>query len=123
MPLLNSLPTDPVAKRAAVQSQIRERAVTMANQQLQALARMYNNGINFVWNHNLLSPQEVCDGLGVDAAEVFTVHGELATMITTQAVALGVDPAVLSMQLPKNDFTKNPDGTVTVGTGSYTPPA
>lgn len=83
------------------------------------LCQMQQQGINEVWRNNFgLTPQQVCDALGSDAASAFDLHSRLTSAIVKIAIAAGVTPDVIS---PTNKFTVNPDGTVTILNEPYTP--
>ena len=95
-------------KQAAVASSIKRTAVV----NYQQLVRIQKEGIRTVWNNPYgLTPQQVCDALGTDAVKVFDIHGVLTDAIVQIADRDGVTPDVA---LPKKNFTRNQDGTVTV---------
>lgn len=77
-------------------------------------------GIDLVWHGpelglHSLTPQQVCDALGTKAAKLFAWHGQLTRFLLTQGAVEGFTPAV---KFPVNAFTENPDGTITIDTGS-----
>lgn len=77
----------------------------------QAFLQMKNQFVtnfNLVWNHPTLTPQQVFDSVGTDAAGLF----QIASAIQTAANA--IVPGVLP-QTPPKSYTINQDGTVTVG--------
>lgn len=76
----------------------------------------HNDLMDRFWNNPLgLTPQQVADGIGVAAASLFLFGGKLATLCNE--VKPGSCPKV-----PTNNFTINPDGTVTILDEPYTPP-
>lgn len=85
-----------------------------------ALIRAQNDGINYIWHNEVLSPQRMCDELGVHAVKVFDRHGRITELIIELAAVEGITPTLL---WPTYAFTRNPDGTVTVHDGvPYEPP-
>lgn len=75
-----------------------------------SMIRNYNDQMKTFWkNDNGLTPQQVSDALGVRAASLFILGGQLRTFI------LSINPAVESeLENPVNKFTINPDGTVVI---------
>jgi hypothetical protein len=63
---------------------------------------------DLIWNHPSLLPQRVCDLMGDKAAGAFDAHTKLQELI------LIVDPTWVAL-VPPVEYTKNDDGTVTVG--------
>lgn len=82
------------------------------------LCRIQKLGIERIWHHPRLTPQQAVDALGSDAARIFQAHGALTQVIAAVAALDEVEPDLL---LPTHEFTVNPDGTVTVGEGPYQP--
>ena len=80
------------------------------------LCNTQKQGINMVWNNPSLTPQQVCDGLGNQAAKVFQFHSILTDTIVQIADTAGVQPDILT---PTFNFTVNSDGTVTVLSTPY----
>jgi hypothetical protein len=73
------------------------------------MLKVYNSCMSLVWQHPTLSPQQVLDAYGSDAAELFRLAATLK----------GAVNAAVAGTIPDNDtpkpFTINEDGTVTVG--------
>lgn len=85
----------------------------------QELINTQNSGIEILWKNNReLTPQEICDALGTDAAQIFKLHGILTRAIVDIATESGISPDI---RTPDNAFTVNVDGTVTVLTTPYIP--
>lgn len=81
-----------------------------------SLCRAQKQGIGMVWHDEILTPQQVCDGLGTHAGKVFQFHSILTDAIVSIATAAGIQPDILT---PTNNFTVNSDGTVTVLSTPY----
>ena len=75
---------------------------------LNQMKRTAKNVFNLVWNNSSLSPQEVCDVLGVDAAKGFDAHAKLQELIYF------IDSSWVPL-VPPVAYVKNEDGTVTIG--------
>lgn len=82
------------------------------------LCRIQKLGIERIWHHPRLTPQQAVDALGTDAAPVFQAHGALTQVIAAVAALDGAEPDIV---LPTHAFAVNPDGTVTVGEEPYEP--
>lgn len=83
----------------------------------QTLTDLQKQGINSVWNHSTLTPQEIVDALGVDAIKIFKYHGDLTALIEKIAQAEGITPDVL---YPKNTFTVDlTTGKITISDQPY----
>ncbi len=75
----------------------------------QGLIGVYSDIAKRVWdNQQGLTPQEVMDALGTNAADLFQLSALLVTTVNT------AKPGTLDGEQPY-EFTINPDGTVTVG--------
>lgn len=73
------------------------------------LVRVFAEGINTLWNHPHVSPQQVCDELGTDAKEVFELHSALGEFLEANS------PNDISEIKSKiGSYTLNSDGTVTI---------
>ena len=102
---------------AQKQEKAAARAFSLAKQTYQQLTTAQKQGIQIVWdNPQGLTPQEVVDGMGDKAVKVFEFHGSLTDLIVELATQDGVTPDIA---LPKKNFTKNPDGTVTILSSDY----
>jgi hypothetical protein len=98
-------------------AQIASRIKGSISSTYQTLTNLQKQGINSVWNHPTLTPQEIVDALGVDAVKIFQYHGKLTSLIEEIAQAEGVTPDVL---YPKNAFTVNPTtGKITITDQPY----
>lgn len=83
------------------------------------LLELHSDGLQLVWDNNRgLTPQQVCDGLGTDAANAFAFHRALGEFLVAAAAREGV---TLNLPMPKKGFTVNLDGTVTIGKEAYDP--
>lgn len=100
-------------------SRLRSLLLSDAKEGYRLLCRLQKQGIERVWHHPRLSPQEAVDALGGDAARVFQAHGALTHAITAIAALDGSEPDIL---LPTFSFTVNQDGTITIGEDPYQPP-
>ena len=110
MSLLSEQNTAPSLQEIQVNVARSIRGTALSN--YRTLCQMQQQGINEVWRNNFgLTPQEVCDALGTDAASAFILHGKLTESIIAIATAGGVTPDILA---PTNNFTLNEDGTVTI---------
>ncbi len=103
MPII-TLPNQSTAQlQAAVAAQLR----SSTSQSLLQLKNQFVTNFNLVWAHPTLSPQEVFDSVGTDAAQLFLIAG------TIQAAVNTLVPGLLP-QTPPKAYTINADGTVTV---------
>lgn len=79
----------------------------------ESLVRKYNDIMNRFWENHELTPQEVSDALGTDAYSLFLYGNAMSTLIMT------VNPSETRLKVPKNAFTINQDGTVTISDQPY----
>lgn len=79
---------------------------------------MQKTGIDSVWGHQSLSPQEVFDSLGEAAGSLCAAHAALTKCIVTIATADGIAPDI---KLPTFNFAVESDGKVTVSDTPYAP--
>jgi hypothetical protein len=77
------------------------------------LVRKYNDIMDRFWKHPKLTPQEVADSLGTDAVSLFNYGGALCTLI------MSINPEEKRLMEPKNAFTINQDGTVSISNEPY----
>lgn len=77
-------------------------------------------GIEALWHDPNATPQEICDELGDKAVQVFDDHARLTDYIVAQLTSEGKNPLDY-IALPTFAFTRNQDGTVTIGTDPYVP--
>ena len=87
------------------------RIKNMSRETYRKICETQKNGVQAVWEHPKLTPQEVMDGLGKEAGKAFQFHKALTEYIVAIATAEGIEPDIL---LPKGDVTINADGTATV---------
>lgn len=91
-------------KQAAAKAWITNASAATLNQLVAGIESIFE----FLWNNrDGLSPQEVCDALGTDAASLFILFG------TMKATINSVKPGALTLSAPF-EFTINEDGTVTI---------
>lgn len=77
------------------------------------------DGMELFWqNPDGLTPQQVADAFGTDAAKLFTFNTALVEFLVAVGTSEGVAP---NISAPTNAFTVNPDGTVTVLETPYVP--
>lgn len=81
------------------------------------LVRTQKMGIDMLWNHPELTPQEIIDALGEDAIKIFQYHGALTEYVVALATAEGITPDI---KLPTNAFTIE-NGVITVLDTPYVP--
>jgi hypothetical protein len=83
------------------------------------LVRTQRDGIDLMWNHKNLTPQEIIDELGVDVFKVFHFHAKLTQFISELAQ---FDGSTVDLKYPTNAFDMDVDtGTVTVTDQPYQP--
>lgn len=110
--------SSPAAEKARASAVIASQILNRARQNYHQLCNIQKTGINELWHHPSLTPQEVCDALGTNAGKLFVAHGILSNAIVEMAATEGVQPDIL---LPTKAFTVDHDGKVTVGTEPYVP--
>ena len=74
-------------------------------------------GIEMLWHHPELTPQEIIDALGEDAVKIFQYHGALTEYVVALATSEGITPDI---KLPPNAFTVE-NGVITVLDTPYVP--
>jgi len=100
---------DEQIEQTSPSQQIKRRIAMSTKTSYERMVRDFNQGVSMVWEHPSLTPQEVCDALSTNAAEVFQLHGALGTLIAN------FKPEAVSDSMAKiGEFTSNPDGTVTI---------
>ena len=115
---ITSLSAGPLPKSVIVERAV-NRIQSVSKETFNQLVRTQREGVNLVWNHPKLTPQEIIDGLGVNAIKVFQFHGGLTEYIATIAAIDGVD---VDLKYPTNAFTIDPNtGKITVTNDPYTP--
>ena len=75
---------------------------------LQVMKSTAKNVFEIVWHNGSLTPQQVCDAMGVDAVKGFDAHSALQELI------YAIDPSWVPLE-PAYNYTKNANGTVTIG--------
>lgn len=102
--LLNITPTKAVLKAAAAQ----EIANALNSTQFYLIQR-HNALMRQLWNDPKLTPQEICDGLGTQAGQLFVLGGKTVAFLTD------IDPSTINLlEMPTKKFTVAPNGTVTI---------
>lgn len=111
MPILEKpTPQQPTLeqKQKAVEIRIKKQSVDM----LQNIKQIHQQMMQIVWqNKQGLTPQQVMDAFGSDAAELFQLSNALLTMLKT----VKPDDEYGNTKAPY-DYTINEDGTVTIET-------
>lgn len=84
----------------------------IAVQSVVQFVNQLNQGFQLIWSNPVgLSPQEVCDALGADAAGVFQRHAATAAFLVKQAPAI----APMLATVPEGyKIAYNEDGTVVI---------
>lgn len=75
---------------------------------LSAMKTSAREVFDLMWNSDGKTPQEVCDLLGNEAVKGFDAHAAL------QGLIFSIDPTWVPL-VPQYEYTKNEDGTVTIG--------
>lgn len=101
MALIQTLTTQ--QKQAKARSQI----AGGINQAISALQTQMQTLFTSFWSNPELTPQEVSDAFGADAAQLFILMGKAQTFIND------VKPSAF-IQIPPKAFVINQDGTVTI---------
>lgn len=118
----NLIPPSPQAQipsKEEVLKRVVNRIENLSKESFNQLIRTQREGIDAVWNHPRLTPQEVIDELGDKAIKVFQFHGGLTEYIKTIAAIDGVQ---VELKYPTNAFTIDPKtGKITVTEDPYTP--
>ena len=92
------------------------------------MIEMQQSGIRAMWQNKTLTPQQVCDAYGSEAASLFTFHGiltdALVGMQTAERALQATEetPVDYGLLWPAKTWTVNNDGTVTIGEADWTPP-
>jgi hypothetical protein len=94
---------------AGIQAKVKDRLDQRVNGLFNYLEQEFNNLMQEFWENSAgLTPQQVFDAYGTDAAQWFALANDLANMMNA-IVPNTVDPT------PPLPYTINPDGTVKVG--------
>jgi hypothetical protein len=108
----------PVETKEAAAARLAAAVTASSRANYQQLCQIQKRGIDSIWNHPTLTPQEACNALGTGAKDLFIAHGILTSAIVNIAALAGVLPDI---KPPTFAFTINPDGTVTVSDLPYSP--
>lgn len=110
MPIIDPTINQPVEPTLAEkQTRVSRRIKQKSTETLFGLIGTYTELMQTVWQNPAgLSPQQVFEGLGTDASQLFSLATVLVTTVNT------VQPGTLVDAHPYN-YTINEDGTVTVG--------
>jgi len=100
----NPQPVTTEQRQAITKQRIRGSIIQLFNQ----MQTVFQNNFDLVWHHPVLTPQQVLDGLGTDAGELFRLAGLLVDCVN------GAKENTITEGAP-NQYTVNQDGTVTVG--------
>jgi hypothetical protein len=93
-----------------------ERITQITKDIFDELIKVQRQGIDLVWNHPVLTPQQVVDGLGSDALKVFQFHGGLTEYIKSVA---NIDGVTVDLKYPSNAFTVDSSGNITISSDPY----
>jgi hypothetical protein len=105
MPILDNPVTNIAPSADVVASRLKQQAF----QQFQQLVSVYEQGLRNFWKNPHCSPQEIADALGVEAYELFQLHGAI------KATILAVKPdATLTEVSAYGEYTANEDGSITI---------
>lgn len=91
-------------KKAACRATIEQ----LISTQFSMVVRNFKQVYNIVWFSKDLTPQDVMDALGTDAAQLFQIASIMRTAANT------ISPNSIEL-LPLKPITLNKDGTVTIG--------
>lgn len=104
-----------IKSKDVLQHEVSKKITTETQRIYTDLILRYNAVMNEFWNHPVLTPQDVSDSMGTDAASLFQYGGALSTLILT------INPSESRLVLPKNAFTIHSDGKVTILDTPYIP--
>lgn len=111
MPILTapSAPAAPVLTLAQKKVQVKAMMSNAMQRSFNQLVADFNKSFDMVWNNKAgLTPQDVFDAFGVEAAQLFQVAGATQSLINTLVPNTAT-------AVPPNAYVMNQDGTVTVG--------
>ena len=118
MSLLTPPPPTPPSKEILLNRQV-ESIKNLSVESYNIFTRIQKRGIDMVWNHPTLTPQEIIDAMGDEAIKVFQYHGALTNYLVSLAQAEGIAP---NIKLPNNAFVIDQQaGTITVTEDPYVP--
>lgn len=105
---MNLFPANPPSSMSydqALQLQSLQKGI---NTNFNQLVSQFNNLFNQVWNNHTLTPQQVFDAFGTNAAVLVSVSYNTGILLNA------LSPGVVNSN-PPHSLTINSDGTVTVG--------
>ena len=94
--------------QAEIVTQVKGRMVKLASGLYAQTVSQHTRLFQQLWKSPKVTPQEILDEYGTDAAQLFAFSAQL------QALALGINPDYEPLVSPY-EYIINPDGTVTVG--------
>jgi len=77
--------------------------LNIARETYNSLVNVQREGIDMLWHDDILTPQEICDGLGENAVKVFEFHGALTQFVQTLANNAQIE---VDLKYPTNSFTE-----------------
>jgi hypothetical protein len=105
-------PENPTPTTEQKQTRVRNRVKRMSTDLLTRIKSQHQEIMQAVWNNPAgLTPQQVMDAFGSEAAELFQLSDQLLTMLGNVKPD---DPYLEEAAAPYN-YTINDDGTVTIG--------
>jgi hypothetical protein len=108
----------PVPKKVRLENTTR-RIKELSKNCFSDLVRTQREGIDLMWDHENLTPQEIIDELGVDVFKIFHFHAKLTQFISELAQ---FDGSTVELKYPTNSFDMDVNtGTVTVTDQPYQP--
>ncbi len=73
-----------------------------ARETYNGLVNVQRNGVDMLWHDDILTPQEICDGLGENAVKIFQFHGALTQFVQTLADNAQIE---VDLKYPTNAFS------------------
>lgn len=110
MSILTTLPARKPSTELA-QIQIAEELAMITRRTYTSLCATQKRGIDAMWAHPELTPQQVADAVGTDAGKLMEFHAALTALLTSLAAMDGIEPDI---KHPAGEWEVNPDGTLTV---------
>jgi hypothetical protein len=115
--ITNTAPQPP--SKEQVSERVQRRIQNLSRESFNQMINTQREGIDIVWNHPILTPQEVIDALGENAIKVFMFHRGLTDYILGVAAA---DNIQVDVKYPTNAVVIDPTtGKITVTEDPYTP--
>lgn len=94
--------TPPELPKLVRLSNTTNRIRNMSKNCFENLVKVQRDGIDILWNHPNLTPQEIIDGLGADVLKVFHFHAKLSDFIEEMAE---FDNIEVDLKKPTKAFT------------------